>query len=95
MKDMNNDTSRINMYDVYENQSGEHKDEDTLDVDYTAKDYPIVEHLSNAGLMPMTGPYGRLDLFDTYEYAGVPEDPETPMEPYETVMEKNMQKPPH
>lgn len=59
------------------------------------KDYPIVEHMSNARLMPMTGPYGGLDLFGSYEYGEVPSDPSTPLESYDVVMEKNRQKPPY
>ena len=92
MKDKKKDTSLINMKNVYTNQSGEHKDEDSIDTDYYAKDYPIVEHLSNARLMPMTGPYGGLDFLDTYEYGTVPVDPATPMDSYEVVQEKNTKK---
>jgi len=85
----NSDTSKINMKNVYVSQKNEHKDESSVDFDFKAKDYPVVEHLSNARLMPMTGPYGGLDLLDTYEYGTVPEDPSTPLESYEVVMEKN------
>lgn len=90
----NKNKSEANDNKPYTAHEDAHKDEDSIDYDYTVKDYPIMEHMSNARLMPMTGPYGRLDLFDTYEYAGVPEDPETPMEPYDVIMDKNTQKPP-
>lgn len=80
------------MNHIYDDQSDEHRDEESIDYEFNAKHYPIQEHLSNARLMPMTGPYGNLDLLDTYEYGTVPEDPYTPLESYEVVMEKNMQK---
>jgi len=86
------DTSKIDTDGVYVEQKGEHKDEESFDIDYRAKEYPIAEHSSNARLMPMTGPYGRLDLFDSYEYGTVPVDPSTPLDSYEVVMEKNKQK---
>lgn len=92
MKYSDKDTESMNMERVDEQGTIEHKDENSVDFDYYAKDYPIMEHLSNARLMPMTGPYGRLDLLDTYEYGTVPVDPATPLEPYEVVMEKNRQK---
>lgn len=86
------DTESINMDNVYAAQNGEHVDEKSMDFDFGSKGYPVMEHLSNAYIMPMTGPYGRLDLLDTLEYGSVPEDPATPMESYEIVYEKNMQK---
>lgn len=70
----------------------QHKDEDSVDFDKNVKDYPVMEHMSNARLMPMTGPYGRLDLPDTYEYGTVPVNPSTPLESYEIVEDKNTQK---
>lgn len=69
-----------------------HLDRDSVDFDYSSKDYAIMEHMSNARLMPMTGPYGGLDLTGTYEYGAVPDNPSTPMEPYEVVMDKNTSK---
>jgi hypothetical protein len=69
-----------------------HEDEKNVDFDFNEKDYPIMEHMSNARLMPMTGPYGRLDMVGTYEYGTVPENPSTPLEPYEVVMDKNTKK---
>jgi hypothetical protein len=77
---------------VKKNTMSEHHDEDSIDIDTGTKEYPVMEHLSNARLMPMTGPYGRLDLMDTYEYGEVPEDPGSPMESYEILMDKNTQK---
>jgi len=88
----NRDTSQINMKNVYVYEKHGHIDENSIDADYSAKDYPIIEHLSNARLMPMTGPYGKLDLYDTYEYGTIPKDPSTPLESYEIVAEKNSQK---
>lgn len=70
----------------------EHHDEDSIDIDRSAKDYPVMEHLSNARLMPMTGPYGRLDLQNTYEYGTVPKSPSTPLEPYDAVNKKNTER---
>lgn len=89
MDKQNGDTNKINMGNVYADQVNEHIDEESIDFDTNAKDYPVMEHMSNARLMPMTGPYGRLDLFDTYEYGSVPEDPATPLESYEIIMEQN------
>lgn len=71
-------------------QNGKLLHEKTMD--FVSEEYPVMEHPSNAYIMPLTGPYGRLDLFDTFEYTSVPEDPVTPMESYEIVYEKNMQK---
>lgn len=76
----------------YKTRKDHHKDEDSVDFDHNAKDYAIMEHMSNARLMPMTGPYGRLDMQDTYEYGTVPVNPSTPLESYEVVMDKNTQK---
>ncbi|KPU45931.1 hypothetical protein OXPF_03990 [Oxobacter pfennigii] len=68
-----------------------HYDKDSIEQsnDY---DYPIVEHLSNARLMPQTGPMGNLDFLDTFEYSSVPEGPETPLEDYSLIMDKNKKK---
>jgi hypothetical protein len=73
-------------------QKDEHRDEDSIEIDYIEKGYPSIEHLSNARLMPETGPMGGLDLLDTYEYSSIPHDPGTPMDSYEIIMDKNKKK---
>lgn len=92
MEHSRKETESANTERVYGNEIKVENDEKSIDYDYYAKDYPIMEHLSNARLMPMTGPYGGLDLLDTYEYGTVPVDPDTPLESHEFVMEKNKQK---
>jgi hypothetical protein len=86
---MKNNEELKNQHRSVDNPHAEHLDEDSIDIDLTSKDYPTLEHLSNARLMPMTGPYGGLDLLDTYEYGSVPEDPGTPLESYEILTDKN------
>ena len=89
---MKNNEELKNQHSSMGSPYAEHLDEDSIDIDLTSKGYPTLEHLSNARLMPMTGPYGRLDLLDTYEYGSVPEGPGTPLESYEILTDKNSQK---
>lgn len=87
----NRNASHINMDNIFRQQANEHIDENSVDFE-NGKSGPIMEHMSNARIMPLTGPYGGLDLKDTYEYAGVPQNPGKPMEGYELIKEKNTEK---
>lgn len=91
MKKINARTSLINMNGVYDKED-RHMDENSIECSLCSENHPMIEHMSNARIMPLTGPYGRLDLMDTYEYGSVPRDPATPMESYEVIMDKNTQK---
>lgn len=61
-----------------------------LDITYDEKvDYPVIEASNNSLLWP-EGPKGGIDMNDTYEISAVPENPGTPMESVETLVNKGV-----
>lgn len=46
-------------------------------------------NINSSMIMPLTGPYGGLDLKDTYEYSAIPESPDNAVEGHENIKDKN------